>query len=186
MPDGRDAMSIGDMKDAITTLERDKQQSEELRMAMVKQETELNQYMAQSGIEVPQDFARHMQAKQSEYLETQHTLMMKMMPEMAEKPAFDKMREGILKVAKGSNFTEAEIAKVSDARVVHLMHRLATLEAKQEKASQKVEQIKKATKPRGKSRRNEGGTSKIDRQYTAALNGSQADKNAAIDALLSG
>jgi len=186
MADGRDAMKLGDLKDAVNDLERGKQDVDTQRMAQIKQETELNQYIAQAGITVPPEFQKYMAEKQEQHLQTQHELMLQMVPEMALKEGFTKMREGIVATAAKSNFTAEEIGQLSDARVVHLLNRLATLEAKELRAQETVKQVKAKPKLKSVQRRQAGTQSKLDRQIKHAMTGTRSDKDAAIDALING
>lgn len=187
MSDGRDPMKLGEMKDAINNYERDKASVESQRMDQIRQETELNQYMRQANIAVPKEFTEYMAKQQADHLERQHQLMMKMMPELQDKSTFDQVRTNIVEVAKGSNFTEAEIANVADARIVHLLNRLSKLETEKAKAAEKVEQIKAKSTPKGLSRRNKGKVSNIDKMVDQAINSRDENvKSQAIEALLSG
>ena len=111
--------------------------------------------------------------------------MLKMMPGIEDKVTFDAMRKSIVDVAAGSNFTEQDIAEVGDARIVHLLNRLAVLEAKNAKAQETVAQLKKPRGPRSVGKRNVANVSKIDRQVSNAIkSGNTEDKYAAMDALL--
>ena len=185
MADGRDAMSISALKDAVTGAERGKADFEKARMKLIADEEQFNQYVAQSGVEIPQEFKQHIQKQQGEHLEHQHQLMLKMMPELADKTAFDSMRAGIVEAAAASNFTEQEIGQITDARVVHLINRLAVLETEKAKASEKVEQIRKKSGPKGVVRRNKTKTSDMDKIVANAAGSSDSEvKAAAIEALL--
>jgi len=186
MPDGQDPIKLGDLKDMVNDMDRSRTAVDEQRMALIKQETELNQYMGAMGIQVPPGFQEHMARQQDIHLQDQHKLMMRMMPEMENKESFGLMRKGIVQIAKASNFTEQEIAEVSDARIIHILNRLYVSEAKHAKAQEIVKKIKSKPKLKGVQRRQAGGVSKLDRQVSSAISSNnRADKDAAIDALLS-
>lgn len=183
--DGRDAMSVGQMKDMINGFEREKDAVGEDRMALIAQETELNQYMQHMGVQVSPEFQKHMAAKQHDYLEEQHGLMLKMMPELKNKQTFEGMRTNIVGVAKASNFSAEEISQISDARVIHLLNRLANLEAKDKAAHENVERIRKKSGPKGVVKRNVGKKSVGERQFNDAIKSNDRGvKDAAIAALL--
>lgn len=185
MSDGREAIKLGDMKDMVNGLEREKQDVDSQRMAVLAQETELNQYMQAVGVQVPPEFQQYMAKKQGEYLEGQHQLMLKMMPEVTDKASFDTMRSAIVDVAKASNFSMKEISEIGDARVVHLLNRLAKFEAKEKQQQETVTQLRgkkplKSVKPKPRTRQ-----SKLDKQVQHATESNDSRvKDAAIKALL--
>ena len=183
--DGRDAMTIGEMKDSINQYEREKGNIESQRMDLIKQETELNQYMQHMGVQVPPEFHKHMAKQQEQYLEGQHKQMLKMMPEVKDKVTFDSMRAGIVGVAKASNFSEKEVSEIGDARVIHLLNRLAKFEAKELKSQETVSKLRgkkplRSVKPQPITKQ-----SRLDKQVQHATESSDRNvKDAAIKALL--
>ena len=183
--DGLEPVKLGELKDAYQNIERERSSLDKQRMAVIADEQELNQFMQSTGVEVPQGFKDHMQKQQHDYLADQHQLMIKMMPELKDKVAFDSMRKGIVEAAAESNFTEAEIAKVGDARIVHLLNRLAVYKAKELKAQETVAKIKAKPKLKSVPRRQTAGKSKLDKQVSNAMSSNnQDDKDKAIAALL--
>jgi len=184
--DGRDPVKLGVLKDAYQNLEREKSSVDEQRMKVIADEQELNSFMGQSGIEIPQGFRDHMQRQQEQHLQVQHELMIKMLPEMVSKESFSEMRKGIVKTAMKSNFTEHDISQISDARVVHALHRLAVLEARELKAQETVKEIKGKPKLKSVQRRQKAGSkTETDKLVKRAMGSNNRDtKDAAIAALL--
>ena len=183
--DGLEPIKLGAMKDAYQNLERERGAVDKQRMEVIANEQELNSFMVQSGVEIPRGFREHMQRQQEQHLQSQHELMIKMVPETADKEGFAKIRAGIEAVALESNFTVEEISKFSDARVIHAFNRLAQFEAKHKAAQETVHQLKskpglKAVKPKPRTKQ-----SQLDKQYNDALKSNDDNaKMAVIDKML--
>ena len=184
MPDDMEPMKLGEMKDMVSNYERNVRDVDQQRLGLIKQETELSDYMQQSGIQVPEGFREHMAQRQQEHLQSQHSLMMRMVPEMADPKAFDSMKAGIVKVALESNFTHQEIGELADARLVHLLNRLAVLEARQTKAQETVKQVKRKSGPKGLVGRNKTRQSKVDKIVAEGMKKGGDAKYDAIAALI--
>jgi len=183
--DGRDPVTLSSMKDAYQNLERVRDTLDTQRMSLLAQEQELNTFMQTTGVEIPKGFQEHMQKQQEQHLGAQHDLMMQMIPEAQDKEGFTNMRAGIAEVAKASNFTEQEIAQINDARVIHVLNRLAKLEARAKSAQETVVQLKKKPGLKGVKPKPRTKVSKLDKQVGNAMkSNNQDDKDAAIAALI--
>ena len=84
MPDGKEAISLGDMKDKVTQLERTEAQYIERENAILREQQVLTEAIQAAGGNVPPELKQQMDAQMMQHQERQHELMLQSMPEMAD------------------------------------------------------------------------------------------------------
>lgn len=183
MPDGRESMKLGELKDKVTELERTEAQIIERENAMMRQQDELNQLMNAAG-QLPPELQQQAQERMQQTLEKEREALVRAIPEWSDRETYDRDKQGILDVTKEYGFSEREIGAVMDHRVVKLLrdhHRLLNQKAEAEKLPA---QIKKASR-KGKQTGHRAKKSELDQLVGAATESNDDDlKMATIDKLL--
>mgnify|MGYP001823335854 CR=1 FL=1 len=185
MPDGREAMTLGQMKDRVTELERTDAQMIERENALMRQQDELNQLLQAAG-QLPPELTQKAAERLEQTLATERQAMMQAIPEWSDRETYDRDRTAIVDVAKQYGFSELEIGQIVDHRVVKFMRDHARLMGERQEAEKLPKQIRKqsrkGTKPRQKTKR-----SALDQMVDRAMKSNDEDaKFAAIDNLLRG
>ena len=176
---GREPVKLGEIKDAYQNLYHEKDQVDKQRMALVDQEQEVASFLRESGVEIPQQFRERIQRRQADYLREQAGVLGDMIPETKTDAGFNAVRDRVVRVARASNFTPKELSELADARVVHILNRLAVAEERLANLA------KPRALPRNKAPRGKAATGKKLSKFDAALKSENPDAKAdAINELL--
>jgi len=185
MPDGREAMTLGQMKDRVTELERTELQYQDRENDLARRQDEFAQIAAQSGVEINPQARQRMDQLMQDHLHHEHKAMIDSMPEVSDPTAFEKMKGEIMADMKEYGL-EAMALQVTDHNAIRYMRDNARLRRKLREAEKLPEKIhkasKKGTKPRRATKR-----STQDKMVADAMASNDDDtKQAAIDNLLRG
>lgn len=184
MPDGREAMSLGALKDRVIELERTEESQISRENDLMKRSDELSNAIQASGVEITPELSQRMAVQQQAHLERESKAMFNAMPTWRDPQVFEQARKEIAEVGKTYGLTPKELSGISDHRLVKLMSDHARLLNAQKTAKDnlvriKPKQVKKARPGRSATKTN------VDKLYAQAQkSGSEADKQAAISALL--
>lgn len=183
MPDGREPMRLGELKDKVTELERTEAQMIERENALMRQQDEVNQLLSAAG-QLPPELAQQAEQRLQQTLAKEREAMMQAIPEWSDRETYDRDRAGILEVGQQYGFSELEVGQIMDHRVVKFMRDHARL-LDQKKAAEKLpEKIKKQSR-KGQRPTQRAKKSEIDQLVGIAKESNNDDlKMAAIDKLL--
>lgn len=185
MPDGRESMSLGAMKDRVTELERSESQMIERENNLMRQQDEINMLMNQVG-ELPPELRQQASQKQQQHMAKERDAMLKAIPEWSDRETYDRDRVGIVEVGKQYGFSELEIGQIMDHRVVKFMRDYSRLSKNAKDAERLPAQIKKASKVGSKPRRTTKKSTQDTMVAEAISSGNDDVKQAAISELLRG
>lgn len=174
-------MTLGELKDfyqahdakVVDLIER-----ENKVMSQYRELQELGQYL-----NLPPEERQKIQQQQSQYLHTQHGLMLEAIPEWKDQAAFEKGRLAIFDLGKEYG---VDLSQVADHAVVKMLHDFSRLKAAIKNAKATVKPVKtpepKAKVPPPRTRSTELSNA-VD---TAKRTGNIADQTRAVDMLLKG
>ena len=182
MPDGRDSMTLGQMKDRVNELERTDQQLIERENALMRQQAELTEAMEQMG-GIPPALQQQAAQRNEQRLRQEHDLMLKAIPEWSEKETFDRDRALIFETAKQYGL-DNEIGQISDHRIVKLLRDFSRLLGKSTEAETLKKEIHTASTVKGKKAAPRTKQSEIDKLADQAKAGNDDAGWDAIDKLL--
>lgn len=171
-------MTVGELKDMAQEFDSRTLSLIERETAVVKQYHEL-QEMA-GYLNLPEGVKEAIAQQQAAYLSGQHDLMLKAIPEWTDRAAFEKGRAAIHELGQEYG---VDLSRVTDHKVVKMLHDYARLKAAVKQARENVKPIR-TPEPKGKPAvRTSATQTAIDR---AKQTGSEADKTRAVEALLRG
>ena len=183
MPDGRDALTLGELKDKVVELDRTEQQLIDRENAVMRERDELASVLSQVG-EIPPDVQQKMAKHQEMHLQREHDAMLAAIPEMAEKTGFDKVKTAVTEVMTEYGAAE-DIGKITDHRLIKMAYDLHRLKAEKAAAQETAKQVRKASKPKGVRPRAKTSKSDLEQQLNSAMQGNNEDaKYDAIEQLL--
>ena len=179
MSDGS-KLTLGALKDAYQnqqTQTLEIQERENAVMAQMAEMQELSQYT-----QLPPDKVAMIRQRQEQYMAEQHGLMLTAIPAFKDQAVFAEAKKGIEGLAAEYGIQDT-VAKVTDHRVVKLLHDFATLRQGIRAAKDNVKPLRSSdpkahSKPAGKI------NAATAAAQLAAKTGSKGDQMAAIDALL--
>lgn len=174
-------LSIGALKDFYQGFAQKELALIERENQVLSQHNEL-QEMAQY-LQLPPEAKQRIQQQQQEYMQEQHGLMLKAMPEWADKATFERARGQIFELAKEYG---VDVSQVSDHKVVKMLNDFARLRAAIKTAKANVKQVKPAD-PKAPVLAPKNGNSDLQQAMdTAKRTGNIADQVKAVDYLLNG
>ena len=148
MPDGKDAITLGEMKDKVTQLERTEAQYIERENAILREQQTLTAAIQAAGGNVPPELKQQMDAQMMQYQEQQHQLMLQTMPEMADKAGFNQVKERAIKVLEQYG-AQDKVANITEAWQVKLINDYGRLLEEKQQAEETLQQVKEASKAKG-------------------------------------
>jgi len=174
-------MSVGELKDLaqgwnakqVELIEREND-------VMVKRNEieDIGQYL-----QLPPEVRERIQHQQQEYLSQQHNQMLAAIPEFKDQAAFEKGRVAIFDLGKEYG---VDLSRVTDHRVVKMLHDFARLKVGIKAAKDNVKQIR-APEPKAKPRAPQGRQSELNNAIDRAKQtGSAGDIDRAVGQLLKG
>ena len=185
MPDGREPMTLGQMKDRVNQLERTDQQMIERENALMRQQDELAEVMQQMG-GIPPGLQEQAAQRNQQRLQHEHERMLEAIPEWKEKETFDRDRGQIFETAKQYGLGD-EIGQISDHRIVKLLRDFSRLLSKSTEGETLKKEIHKASTVKGRKPRLKTKQSALDKQVSEAMASNNVDTRLdAIDKLLGG
>ena len=185
MPDGRDAMKLGELKDKVVELSRTEQQLIERENAIMRERDELTAIMQQvKPEEIPPQVQQKMAEHQAQHLQREHEAMIAAIPEMAEKTGFDKVRESVSRVFEQYGAADV-VNQVMDHRLIQMAYDLDRLQTEKQQALETAQQVKKAAKRVG-SKPSKRKDSKAELHERVKNSRNDDAKLAYIDQLLEG
>ena len=183
MPDGRDPIKLGELKDKLVDYERKDAELIERENRIMAQQAEVQQLMAAQG-EIPPAMREEAGKRQAAYIQQQHQLMVEAIPEMQTRDGFARVRDQIMPVFEEYGVSADEAGQINDHRLIKIAYDMARLKGKITKAAELPEKVKKAAVPRGTPKPRER-KSDLDKMIAAAKASNSDDlKYAAIDKLL--
>jgi hypothetical protein len=184
MPEGRDALTVGQLKDAVVQAEREAQSIIESQNEIMRERDQLRSLIQAAQGNVPPEVQQAMQSQMRDHLEREHQAMLTAIPEWKEESVFRSERQEIVDLGAEYGFSPEDISQVADHRAVKMLRDYARLKRTR---AQNVEQFEKAAKPKPKRKaQTRSRTAGRDRRFEAARNGSVGDKVSAINELLTG
>lgn len=181
--DGREPMSIGELKDAVQgTYEALESEREQFRNSKMQQERELSQVLSMLP-EVPPELVQYVQTRQAEHIEKEYNALINVLPEWKDTAVYQADRTAMIEHLKAYGFGPGELDSISDHR---LMKYVRDNMARERRAKAVMTPQPKAPSKPVKS----GGTKKQAeeaaraRLFKAAQTGGTQEKVAAITELL--
>ena len=179
MSDGS-KVTLGALKDAYQDQQKqvlDIQERENTLMARYSEMQELSQYT-----QLPPAKLESIRQQQQQYLQKEHELMLQVLPELNDRTQFEASKGRIVTLAKEYGIEEA-VGKITDHRIVKLLHDFASLKHQIRTAKDNVKPLR-SKDPKARNR----AAGKIDAATAAAQKanetGSMADQISAVSALL--
>ena len=185
MPDGREAMKLGELKDKVVELSRTEQQLIERENAIMRERDELTAIMQQvKPEEIPPQVQQKMAEHQTQHLQREHEAMLAAIPEMAEKTGFDKVRESVGRVFEQYGAGDV-VNQVMDHRLVKMAYDLDRLQTERAEAVETAKTILRPAKKVG-SKPSKRKDSKAELHERVKHSRNDDAKLAYIDQLLEG
>ena len=174
-------VTLGELKDHYQDRQArilETQERENALNTRMQELTDLAQY-----VQLPPQQMEVIKARQEQYLTQQHQLMLQAMPELNDKAAFTKVKQGIMGLASEYGVQDI-VAQVSDHRVVKLLKDFVELRDSIKAAKDNVKPLrssepKAVNKPAGKP------DAAAQAALRAATTHKMGDQIAAISALIS-
>jgi len=174
-------MSVGELKDLAQGWNAKQVELIERENGVMKQRNELEEIV--QYLQLPPEVRERIQHQQTEYLSQQHNQMLAAIPEFQDRAQFEKGRVAIFDL--GTEYG-VDLSRVTDHRVVKMLHDFARLKVGIKAAKDNVKQIRtpepKAKHLPPKGRQSELNTA-IDR---AKQTGNAGDIDRAVGQLLKG
>lgn len=184
MPDGREAMTLGQMKDKVNELERTESQMIERENALLRERQELDKVMAAVG-EIPPELRQQADAMNQQHLQQERGKMLEAIPEWSDRETFERDRTAIAEVGHKYGFSDIEIGTIADHRVIKFMRDYSRMAAAEQQAQETAKQVHRASKPAGKKPRAKTRQSALDKQVSEAMqSNNETVRLDAIDKLL--
>ena len=150
MNDGNEPMSIGAMKDELTTWRRDAEKNEKALQTErndMMQDRQLLMNLLDSLGELPPETMAHLQTYQRNKLNREGRLMMAAIPEWSDNTVYLKDQVSMKQMAQEYGFSESEFRGLQDHRLVKLVRDYSLLKNKVNSASKPKPEKKAAKKP---------------------------------------
>jgi hypothetical protein len=193
MPDGADPVTLGQLKDHYQqTVDFDEQRSkwEQHRTAVDAKHIALKQElsaMADLIGDANPALVQHVRGQLAEHRKAEQQALLELYPEWADPEVKRAQAPKLKAVAQRLGFSEAEFAHISDHRQIRALVMLDGFLTKQDAAAEAKAQLK-AKLPKGQKtvKRRQTEAQKQRDKIARAKHGTQAEKTAAISALIRG
>ncbi len=190
--DDGETLTLGELKDRVQSQRQAALETTQRERALDEREASLlhnQQLLAQIGQQLegklPPQLVQEVQQRQRQHEAAQNRLMYETMPELRDKQNFERFRNGVIETLQPFGFRPQDM-NIQDHRILLVLRdymrtkaqlqRLMEFEPKQERIPPKQH------KPQG----NRPKQSRADRLTQQARNGSEAQKAAAISAIIRG
>ncbi len=193
MPGGDEPVTVGQLKDFYQGKIEFDQQRETWEANRIEQDTkhivakQTLSELAQMMADVDPKVATYLAQQQSEHRKAEATKLLEVFPEWRDPEVKRAATPALRQAATKLGFTESEFAMISDHRQIRALQLLARYMSKEDAAKAALE-ANRAKLPKGQKapQRKISAAQEKRNKIERAKHGSQADKTAAISALLNG
>lgn len=182
MPDGGDAISLGDLKDRYVEYQRKEASFIERENELMRQRDVLSSAMQSGKVEMTPELQQQMAEQQQQHLAREHEAMLAALPEMADKTGFSKVRESVQRVFEQYG-AASEVDKIIDHRLIKMAYDLDRYQQREKQAAE-MKPVPKAKKPIGQGKPK--ARTANQRHNDVKMSKSMDTKLAYIDQLLEG
>lgn len=175
MPDGREPMKLGELKDKIVENERTRSELDAARADIMQEKQLMAQFAAQVG-EIPPALREQMGQKHQQYLEQQHQMMLQAIPEWKDSDRFQNDKPRLFEAGRSLGYSEAELSQIADARLVLALKTLADYREREAKAPEKVVKKPVATKSKQAAYKPKDAPTKVKNPQDLVGNLGEIDK----------
>lgn len=176
-----EVMTIGQMKDLAQDYSAKQVELVERENGVMRQRNELEE-MGQY-LQLPPEVLERIQVQQRQYLTQEHHNMLAAIPEFKDQVTFEKGRVAIFELGQEYG---VDLSRVTDHRVVKMLHDYARLKSSIKTARDNVKQIR-VQEPKAKNVAPKGQRTDLNNAITRAkTTGNPADQERAVELLLKG
>lgn len=176
-----ETMTVGALKDLAQDWNAKQVELIERENGVMKQRNELEEIG--QYLQLPPEVRERIEHQQREYLSQQHNQMLAAIPEFKDQASFEKGRVAIFDL--GAEYG-VDLSRVTDHRVVKMLHDFARLKVGIKAAKDNVKQIR-TPEPKAKQRAPQGRQSELNNAIERAkATGSAGDIDRAVGQLLKG
>ncbi len=136
MPYGMESMTLGKMKDEISTMHQRESSVIEKENVLLRDRNEFESLVQEIG-PLPPQVIEQLQQKRQASLVRENQLMLEAIPEWKDTKIFTQDRSRMLETASQYGYNEADLDAIGDHRLVKLVRDYAALKVRLEKADPK-------------------------------------------------
>jgi len=182
MPDGMDAMTVGQLKDRVYEIRNIEQQLEKQTNQNMVDRDELSKFVNLIGIDnLPQEAQNQLKLRSQQQLQRENDLMLQAIPQWKDMNTFKSDRAEMLSLVSDYGMSEKAFDGITNHTHIKMILDFASLKARVHKAEQTLEVTK--TKSKSKPRISPAKVKKAEFDRVSKQ-GSQAEKLHLIDDLL--
>lgn len=185
MPDGREATTLGALKDRVIELERTEEQIINRENDLMKRSDELTQALQLAGGELPPELKQQMQALQHTHLQRESDAMFESIPAWKDPAVMKEDRKSLVKLGTTYGLSHKEISGIMDHRLIKLMHDHVRLLGAQQKGKDNLKRLSAVKPKKGRTKQIDSKANKLNQQVAdASKSRNQDTKMDAFDALI--
>jgi len=185
MPDGREAVTLGALKDRVIELERTEEHIINRENDLMTQARELKHSIELAGGEIPLQLKEQMQARQQAHLQRENDAMFEAIPAWKDPAVFESDRKGIVSLGAQYGMTANEMSQIMDHRMIKFLHDHNRLLKAQQTGQDNIKRLSAVPTKKSRNVRAKSKQSSLNQQIDQASASSNADvKHAAVSALL--